>query len=134
MSAARPLLRVVLAFAMIGIGILHFLSPEPFTKIVPAWLPAARTLVLVSGVFEILGGAGLLVPQTRRWASYGLVALYVAVFPANVNMAVNHISIGDAPMPTWALWARLPFQILFIVWALWVGRSDAPRGRARTAA
>lgn len=131
MSRARPLLRVLLAFAMIGIGVMHFTSPEPFIKIVPAFLPAARTLVLVSGAFEVLGGVGLLVPQTRRWASYGLVALYLAVFPANINMAVNNISIGDAPMPTWALWARLPMQIVFIAWALWVGRSDEQPVRRR---
>jgi len=123
-ARARPFLRVLLALAMVGVGVTHFTAPEPFIKIVPSWLPAASTLVAVSGVFEILGGLGLLLPQTRKWASYGLVALYLAVFPANINMAVNHISIGAAPMPTWALWARLPFQVLFIVWAIWVGRTD----------
>ena len=125
MSRARSLLRVLLSLSMIGVGVLHFAQPEPFLKIVPAWLPAAYALVLVSGFFEIAGGVGLLVPRLRRAASYGLVALYVAVFPANINMAVHRISLGDAPMPTWALWARLPFQALFIAWALWVGRPDA---------
>lgn len=124
MKRAKPILRLLLAINMIGIGVLHFVSPEPFIKIVPAWLPAARALVLVSGFFEIAGGVGLLVPKLRRAASYGLVALYLAVFPANINMAVNHISLGDTPMPTWAFWARLPFQVLFIAWALWAGRPD----------
>lgn len=124
MSRLRPALRVLLALAMTAIGVLHFVNPEPFIKIVPAFLPAARALVLVSGFFEIAGGVGLLVPRTRKWASYGLIALYLAVFPANINMAVNHIQIGASPMPIWAMWARLPFQVLFIAWAWWVGRDS----------
>lgn len=124
MRRARPALRVVLALAMVAIGVMHFVAPEPFIKIVPAWLPAARALVLVSGFFEIAGGVGLLIPRTRRLASLGLVALYLAVFPANINMAVNHIQLGDAPMPAWAPWVRLPFQLLFIAWAYWAGRDD----------
>lgn len=108
---------------MVAIGVLHFVTPEPFTRIVPAWLPAARALVLISGVFEVLGGVGLLIPRVRRAASYGLVALYLAVFPANINMAVNQITLGE-PIPVWALWARLPFQLVFIGLALWVGRED----------
>lgn len=132
MHRARPALRVLLALLMVGVGAMHFVAPEPFVRIVPAWLPAARALVLVSGAFEILGGLGLLVPRARRLASLGLIALYVAVFPANVNMAVHQISIGDAPMPTWALWARLPLQAAFIAWAWWVGREGrAPEPRAR---
>ena len=94
--------------------------PDPFVRIVPAWLPAPLALVLVSGVFEILGGVGLLVPRARRAASFGLVALYLAVFPANVNMAIHHLTFdGVTPIPPALLWGRLPFQILFIAWALW---------------
>jgi uncharacterized membrane protein len=88
--------------------------------IVPSALPAPAALVLVSGVFEILGGAGLQVPRARRAASIGLVLLYVAVFPANLNMIFDaHASHGIAP---WLLWARLPLQAVFITWALYVGR------------
>jgi uncharacterized membrane protein len=121
----RAAFRVLLAVAMIGIGLAHFLGPEPFVRIVPAWLPAPRVLVWVSGLFEILGGAGLLVPRTRRAASIGLVALYVAVFPANVNMALNHLTLdGVTPIPPALLWARLPLQAVLIALALWVGRDD----------
>jgi uncharacterized membrane protein len=126
MRHARAALRSLLAVAMVGVGALHFVDPAPFVAIVPAWLPAPRALVLVSGAFEILGGVGLLVPRARRAASLGLVALYVAVFPANVNMAVNHLGLGDAEVPTWALWARLPLQLVLCAWAIWVGR-DEPR-------
>jgi uncharacterized membrane protein len=125
--SARSVLRAVLAFAMVTIGVLHFAAPDGFVRIVPAWLPAPLALVYVSGFFEVLGGVGLLVPRARRAASLGLVALYLAVFPANVNMAVNQIALdGVHQLPVWALWLRLPFQVLFIALALWVGREDAP--------
>ncbi len=104
---------------MIGIGVVHFVVPGPFVSIVPAALPAPYVLVLVSGFFEILGGVGLLVPRARRAASYGLVLLYLAVFPANINMAL-HPDLGRG-IPEWSLWARLPLQFVLIAWALWAG-------------
>jgi uncharacterized membrane protein len=110
---------------MIGVGFAHFLTPEPFVRIMPAWLPAPMALVLVSGVFEILGGVGLLVRRTRRAASFGLVALYLAVFPANLNQAIHHLTFdGVTPIAPAVLWGRLPLQIVLIAWALWVGRDD----------
>ena len=121
----RRALRVGLAIAMMIVGVLHFASPDGFVRIVPDFLPAHLGLVYVSGVFEILGGVGLLVRRTRRAASIGLVALYVAVFPANVNMALHHISLdGVTQLPTAALWLRLPLQAVLIALALWVGRVE----------
>ena len=120
----RVLLRWLLGLIMVGIGALHFVAPDGFTKIVPAYLPWPLALVLVSGAFEILGGALLLVPSAkwRRAASLGLIALFVAVFPANVNMAIHHLPLSSAvPLPDWVLWARLPLQGLLIAWAWWVG-------------
>ena len=81
----------VLALAMMGIGTLHFVRPKPFVRIVPKYLPAPLTLVYVSGFFEILGGVGLLIPATRAWAAWGLIALYVAVFPANLYVAMENV-------------------------------------------
>lgn len=121
----RPALRVVLAVAMMGVGFIHFASPGLFVAIMPPWLPAPLALVYVSGFFEILGGIGLLLPWARRAASVGLVALYVAVFPANVNMALHPGTIeGAQGIPAALLWLRLPLQAVFIAWALWVGKKD----------
>lgn len=122
---ARAIVRVVAAIAMTGVGVLHFVAPDGFVKIVPSFLPAPLVLVVVSGFFEVLGGVGLLVPRVRRAAGIGLVLLYVAVFPANVNM-VMHPEITSS-IPVWLLWLRLPFQLLFIWTALWV--SAPPRER-----
>jgi uncharacterized membrane protein len=120
-SRVKIALRVLLAVAMVGVGITHFTSPEPFVSIVPKALPWPLALVYVSGVAEIAGGVGILVPRVRRAAGIGLIALYVAVFPANLNMALNNLPLGDgAPPPAWVLWGRLPLQIVFIAWAYWV--------------
>ncbi len=113
----------VLAIAMMVVGALHFLRPKPFVRIVPSYLPAPLLLVYVSGFFEILGGVALLIPETRSWAAWGLIALYIAVFPANVYMLTHNISLDpDKPIPRWALWLRLPFQFVFIAWAYWLTR------------
>ena len=74
LSLTKTVLRYVLAFAMMLVGVLHFANPMPFVRIVPAALPAPLVLVYVSGFFEFLGGAGLLVARTRRAAAWGLVA------------------------------------------------------------
>jgi uncharacterized membrane protein len=116
-------LRWVLAIAMVAIGVLHLVRPDGFVKIVPRALPAPLVLVIVSGLCEIAGGLGLLFERTRRAASWGLVALYVAVFPANVNMAMNDIQPEGAHLSQAVLWGRLPLQLVFIALALWVGRA-----------
>lgn len=109
---------------MIGAGVGHLANPAPFVRMVPAALPAPLALVYVSGVFEIAGGVGILIPRTRRLAGWGLVLLYIAVFPANVNMAVHHIQAAPGiTIPAWAFWARLPLQALLIAWAAAIARA-----------
>lgn len=120
-------LRWLLTVGMVGAGVLHFVRPEPYAAIVPAWLPAPMLLVYLSGVAEIAGGLGLILPATRRLAAWGLIALFVAIFPANLNMAIHAISpLGGDPLPTWALWGRLPLQVVFIAWAYWYTKPARP--------
>ncbi len=122
---ARVLARPVIALAMTAIGVLHFVKPDPFVAIVPAFLPAPLALVYVSGVFEIVLGWLLIPERTRSLGKWGLIALFLAVFPANINMAVNEIQLNpESPMPVWAMWARLPFQVLFIAVVWWAGQRD----------
>ena len=111
------ILKWLLAAVMTFAGVMHFVSPRGYIKIMPKWLPAPAALVAISGVFEVLGGVGLLIPATQVIAAWGLIALFVAVFPANLNMAMNNIPLGRKPMPAWALWGRLPLQLVFIGWA-----------------
>ncbi len=113
----RTFARRALSLLMVSVGVSHFTRPDVFVAIVPHYLPAALWLVWISGLFEILGGLGLELKATRRPAAWGLIALYLAVFPANLNMAMNDIPIdGEAVAPA-LLWLRLPLQLLFIAWA-----------------
>jgi uncharacterized membrane protein len=109
--------RVALAALMIFAGVLHFVIPKGYARMVPRYLPAPFALVYISGVCEILGGAGILVPMAARFSAWGLIALYIAVFPANLNMAVHHISPGRKPVNPILLWLRLPLQLPLIYWA-----------------
>lgn len=116
---ARPSLSIaLLAFLFVVAGVFHFVRPAPFIRIVPSWLPAAALLVAVSGIAEIAGGVGLLMPTTRVAAAWGLIGLLVAVFPANVKMLTDAIAQGGSPLYLGALWARLPLQPV-LVWWVW---------------
>lgn len=116
--------RWALTVFMVLAGLNHFRDPDVYARIMPAALPAPYFLVYLSGVAEIAGGLGLILARTRRLASWGLIAMLIAIVPANVNMAVNHLPLGGEVPPTWVLWARLPLQLVLIAWAWWVGRPD----------
>ncbi len=119
---------------MVAAGVNHFINPPPYLGMMPAELPESWHLPLVylSGVFEILGGLGLILPATRRFAAWGLIALLIAVFPANLNMALNDLPLGKDPIPTWALWARLPLQLVLIGWAYLIARYTGSSTRSAT--
>jgi len=121
---SKETLRGVLAVCMVIAGILHFVVPDPFIRIVPGMLPAPAALVFISGAIEILLGVGLLIPVVRQQAAWGLVILFIAVFPANLNMAINDIEIADIPNNWWFQAIRLPFQFVLIAWAYWYTHSE----------
>jgi uncharacterized membrane protein len=103
---------------------MHFVIPASYVRIMPAYVPWPREMVLLSGACEIAGGIGLLVPRVRRWAGVGLVLLLAAVWPANLQMWMN---ARAAHQPVWAqtlLMLRLPLQIVLMGW---VWRASHPR-------
>ena len=120
----KTVFRWLLTLVMLAAGVGHFLKSDDFIAMVPPWLPAAPLLVYVSGVAEIAGAIGLQIRPLRKAAAWGLVALYIAVFPANVHMAVHHLSPAGTHMPDWALWARLPVQVVLVAWAWWFTREE----------
>jgi uncharacterized membrane protein len=122
----------LLSLAFITTGILHFLRPASYEQIMPGYLPAHHELVLISGAAEIAGGVGVAFAPSRRWAGAWLIVLLVAVFPANVNMAINSGRF-DSIAPA-LLWARLPLQALLIWWAYRAthGPRTAPQPRLGT--
>jgi uncharacterized membrane protein len=117
------------AGVFIASGFLHFFYPQPYVRIIPPFLPRPLALVRVSGAAEILGGAGVLLPTLRRWAAYGLALLLVAVFPANIYMAVAHVPFRGLMGETWVQWLRLPLQIPLIAWALYYAKKSRSMSR-----
>ncbi|HEY9652279.1 MAG TPA: DoxX family protein [Coleofasciculaceae cyanobacterium] len=117
----KEILRGVLAVSIIIVGITHFLRPEQYARIVPPPFPPLASVYL-SGFFEILGGIGLIIPYLSVAAAWGLISLFIAVFPANIYMTLHNIKIEGIPQNQLLYWARLPFQAVLIAWAYWYTR------------
>ncbi len=127
----RPLLYVMAILYVIA-GVMHFLVPELYVQIVPPFLPGRLALVYLSGIAEIALGLGLLHPRTRRLSAWGIIALLIVIFPANVYMATSGVVIDGSPgggdPSELVRWGRLPMQVVLIAWAWWYTRppSDEP--------
>jgi uncharacterized membrane protein len=122
LSTAQRVAVVVAAMLYIVAGALHFIKPAPYLRIMPPYIPWPAGIVRVSGAFEVLGGLGLFIPATRRAAAWGLVALLLAVFPANLYMAMHPVEAGAVGIAPVLRWGRLPLQALLIWWLLWCTR------------
>ena len=105
---------ILLAAFFVVAGANHFLSPQTYLAMMPGYLPFPNAVNLISGGAEVAGGLGILIPRLRRYAAWGLIALLVAVFPANLNVALH--GWEGVTIPSWVLWARLPFQFVLIAW------------------
>jgi len=111
--------RTATGAAFVFIGSTHFLFPEKYLEMMPPVLPAPLFLVYLSGVFEILGGLGLMISGTRRLAALGLILLLLAVFPANIYVALENIQLGGFMNYAIYQWLRLPMQFVLIGWVFW---------------
>ena len=116
------MLRRLFGFFFIFAGAMHFARPRWYLAMMPDYLPAHEELVHVSGAAEIAGGLGTLIPATRKAGSWWSIATLIAVFPANLHMAINPERYKQVPGGRPALYARLPVQALFILWAWSAGR------------
>ncbi len=118
----KEILRGVLTVSLVIVGITHFLRPEQYARIVPPPFPPF-TSVYLSGVFEILGGIGLLIPSVSVIAAWCLIALFIGVFPANIYMTIHNIEVEGIPHSQLLYLARLPLQAVLIAWAYWYTRN-----------
>lgn len=124
MTATKRVFLVLLAAVMLTAGVAHFVMPEVYMAIMPPYLPWHRELVLVSGALEIAGGLGLLLPATRKAAAWGLFALILAMWPANIHHALAGVQIAGLSASPAMLWARVPLQLVLLAWAWWMTRAD----------
>lgn len=124
----RPL-RYAMGAVYVVAGVLHFVAPSSFQRVVPPSLPRPRALVYASGVAEVVLGVGVLFERTRRLSAWGIVALLVAVFPANVYTVTDDVPGELAPeglerVARAVAWVRLPFQGVLVLWAWWHSQPD----------
>ena len=132
-STARTAFRWLLALIYFAAGVIHIRSPGGFLAITPDWVPFPEAVIFWTGVAEIAGAVGLMVPRLRYAAGIGLALYALCVWPANINHAVNDIAVGGRTLP-WAYHGpRLLLQPVIIWWALWAGSvTDWPLRRGRT--
>ncbi len=126
MSPIKSVSKYVLSMFMIGAGTMHFVNPDFYVRMMPPAIPLHDPLVVVSGVCEIMLGLLLLVPRCSRWAAWGIIALLIAVFPANIYVYQNQELI---PAPPLVHLLRLPLQGVLILWAYWHTRLDDPTSK-----
>src|SRR5262245_64640888 len=108
MSAPKQVFNYLLAFFFVAAGILHFIRPEMYLRIMPRYLPWPLLLQYMAGAFEVIFGVMVLIPKYRRLGAWGLILLLIAIFPANVQMALHPELYPE--VPSWGWWARLPLQ------------------------
>ena len=111
----KKLVLLGLAAFFINVGIDHFINPDYYLSIMPPAFPLHLEAVYISGLFEVLGGLGVLIPRLRKFSGWGLIALLIAVYPANIYMALTPEAFPDVPLS--ALYIRLVFQFIFFYWA-----------------
>ena len=114
----RTFFRCLLAAFFLAAGANHFRMPDLYLGMMPPWLPGPLVLVYVSGIAEVLGGIGVMFAATRRLAGWGLIILLVAIFPANLHVAMQGRMPGFDFSPL-TLWLRLPFQAVLLAWVWW---------------
>jgi uncharacterized membrane protein len=131
MARAKHALLYLLAAFYILAGFNHLVNPEFYVAIMPPSLPAPEWLQLAAGLAEIVLGVFVLDPRTRPFAAWGIIALLIAIFPANLYVARENVGIGGPGTGGGlANWIRLPFQALFIAWAWWYTDAEPHLPRA----
>lgn len=125
MSRVKRALLWLMGIAYVGAGVMHFVNPDFYLPMMPPYLPWHLELIYLSGVAEIALGVAVLVPALRVWAAWGIIALLIAVFPANIHIALYNVPLGGAAEGAGILnWVRLPIQALLIAWAWWYTGGD----------
>lgn len=130
-TRAQLISAYLMALFYISAGVMHFVNSSFFEQIVPSVLPFPLLIVYLSGVAELALGAGLALPRTRRWAAWGVVALLVAVYPANLYHWLSDVKIDGLAVPAIYHPIRALVQLLLIAWAAWLARSIKPASAVR---
>ncbi len=116
----RPIVsRFIIAAIFLCAGTLHFIRPGAYVSVMPNYIPWHAAMVYISGAAEILGAIGIIIPKTQKWAGWVLIALLIAVYPANIEMAIEAFQHQGWSLYFWATLLRLPLQFVLIYWIYW---------------
>jgi len=127
MSGFKRVMLWIMGIFYVLAGLAHFVRTDYYLPMMPLYLPAHRELVLLSGVAEVVLGIAVLIPQTRRLAAWGVILLLIAIFPANLHIALHNVPLfGAAEGAGIWNWVRLPFQLVLIAWAWWYTQPSEP--------
>lgn len=129
MSNVKTIMKYLLAVFFVAAGINHFVNPDFYLRIMPPYLPWPSALHLLAGAFEAVLGVLILIPRFQNLAAWGMIALLLAVYPANLHMAINRHLYPD--IPAIFHWIRLPLQFVFIAWAWWYTAGREKRNRRK---
>ena len=125
MSPIKRVLLWLMAAFYVFAGVMHFVRPDYYTPAMPPYLPWHEALIFLSGVAEVGLGIAVLIPSLRRWAAWGIIALLIAIFPANVHIALYNVPMFGNPEGAGIFnWIRLPLQLVLILWAWWYTQPD----------
>jgi uncharacterized membrane protein len=132
MSRTKTVLLWTMGIFYVAAGVMHFVRPDFYAPMMPPYLPAHLALIYLSGLAEVVLGLAVLLPATRPLAAWGLILLLIAIFPANIHIALNNVPVFGAKEGA-GIWnfVRLPVQGLLIAWAWWYTRSAGPADRPR---
>lgn len=125
MSLTKRILLYAMGAMYVAAGVAHLQMPDAYLKMMPPYLPWHLELIYLSGIAEIVCGVGVMIPSTRKRAAWATIALLIAIFPANVHVALYDVPLFGARDGAGLLnWVRLPFQLVLIGWAFWYTRGD----------
>ena len=131
MSMTKRILLWLMAAFYIMAGYMHFARPDHYVPMMPPYLPWHSGLIFLSGVAELGLGIAVLIPSLRRAAAWGIILLLIAIFPANLHIAIHNVPVFGATEGAGIFnWIRLPFQLVLILWAWWYTQPDETPDRA----
>src|SRR6185369_3607070 len=120
MSTAKTILLYFMSVFYVFAGVMHFVRPDYYMPMMPPYLPWHLFLIYLSGVAEVVLGIAVLIPSVRSLAAWGIILLLIAIFPANLHIALNNVALFGNPEGAGIFnWIRLPFQAVLIAWAWW---------------
>lgn len=122
LASVRDKAAYAIACGFLFTGVSHFTDPARFIAMMPPFIPAPDAMVAISGIAELAGAVGLMFPATRRAAGIGLILLLLAIFPANLYVAITGRTVTGMPDAAWYYWVRLPFQLVYIAWISWCAK------------